>query len=272
MPSSVSTLLRQVSFKLSHIRNRLNRNRRSPPNDLPITRSLFHHAHGRHLTRDETNTAYAEAQGDLETARAPIINSTTTITTSGSGPARARRWSWANSDDFNVARTTRNTSDESEEEREEWREDWDEIRMSLKEVAKARPMITIIREDEPEDKHDSGFCEYDYAAVLRALQVSRQEVRQETVGGSRTALEREIRKLEEAALQIEEEDEEDEEEEQRREVAVDSRGRTLRQAALAMSDDGEEEERKDEELLVSSSDRGSMRTNQGQVASGDVWW
>ncbi len=268
MPSSISTLLHQVSSKLSHIRNRLNRNRRSPHNDLPVTRSLFNHTQGRHLTRDETNGAYTQAQGDLEAARAPVINSTTTTSTS-SGNARARRWSWANSDDFSVARMTPTTTDESDDERKEWREEWDEIRMSLKEVAKARPMITIIGEDEPEANHDSGYCEYDHAAVPRGQQVPRQKRSQETGEGSRRAFERVVRELKEIASQIREEEEEEEEERQLQ-VTVDSRGRTLMQIALAMSDDGEE--RGQEEMVEYSLDKGSMRTNYGWVASGDVWW
>lgn len=129
-----------------------------------------------------------------------------------------------------------------ETEEEDWREEWEDLGMQLREGARRKVVITTFTTSEAEvaedGRHDSGYYEdydFDYWKVIAAL----QEPQEESLGGDLGARSGGVRKQ-------------------------------LRQIALGDSDD--EEEDVDVELVERSQDLGSMRTRDGGVAGGDVWW
>jgi hypothetical protein len=270
MPSSTSTLLARLSTKLHplfRLGTLLSKRKPSTASDhLPITRSpypSFHHSRGRKLTRDSSEVLYAQAHWDVEAAPALAVDS------SSDGEDEVHEegeedevWSWEDQDEreFSVTRRTPQTSNTTDlsggqptreaTRGDEWKEEWKEISMCLREGAMRRVVITTVDNREDLEKHDSGYCEYDYAQALRALQEPRTE-RGDAGLGYLDRVAREFGKERCMAAS---------------KARFGAMVRSLRQEALAV--DGDEEE----EMMVHSRDTGSMKTRDGEVAGGDVWW
>ena len=124
-------------------------------------------------------------------------------------------------------------------------------------------MVTTInrqrRDSELGVKHDSGYCDYDYSAAIRALE-AREEPKpepEEDEGCDRAEafLARARERFEEAKREM------------RMVVSkVEFSGqvRQLRETALGGSDDGEEE--------IVYSREGWRARGEGEVVCGDAWW
>lgn len=141
---------------------------------------------------------------------------------------------------------------------ENWRQDWEPIRTKLKGGAQRRAVgITVDRRASLE-KHDSGYCDYDYLAALEALEepesVSEREDDRRAQAFVDTAMER----LEEARREMRRVTE--------RADFRKSLGKQLRQVAVG---DGDDEEEDEEKGMVYSVDLGSMRWWEGRVVCGD---
>jgi hypothetical protein len=234
MPSNPSTLLARLTSKLSHssrLSTRLlQKGKRSPTDDLPITRSnlAFQRERRRKLTPDESDVLDAPADN-----------------TTGTNSSNDEVWSWQDSDErqFSITATsgTPDSDLSAEDGEEEWGEDWEPIKMNLKRGAQRKVAVDMV---------PKGYCDYDIEAVLAALkEPEAEEEREEGLEGTMESLWQEAR-------------------ENSREMFVGRVRRQLRQVALAGSDDEEEEE----ELVVYTRDTGSMRTRDGEVACGNVWW
>ncbi len=134
--------------------------------------------------------------------------------------------------------------------------------MLLQQGAQRRVVITTVdrrRDGKSGPKHDSGYCDYDYSAALRALESMEEpkpELEQEEEGcGAEAPLAKARETFEKA----------------RREMKMVGskmefvgQVRRLRQTALASSDDEEQE------ITYS---RESWRTaGEGKVVCGEAWW
>jgi hypothetical protein len=245
MPSTTNALLSRLSSKvskLSGLRNRLTQKfKKRPADELPITHSSqgFHHERGRKLTRDETGVLFAQAQKDLEVAHALAAESITP------NSSKEKIWCWEESDQkdssgFATEKTPdTDLSGEGTEGEEDWREAWEPIKMQLKQVAKHKPVVTM---------PCGGLCDYDLWAALEALKEPNPE-------------------------------EEDGYEDIRNIESMIARFERLTRNMFGGSSEGaiyyeeeEEEEEEEEVFLEYTRDMGSMRTKDGEVAGGDVWW
>jgi hypothetical protein len=168
MPSHTSTFFTRLSSKVSNL---LQKRQNSPADNLPITRSslAFHREQGRKLQRDEANGLYAQAQRGIEAVPASVI-----VATSVAGD-NDEEWSWCNSGEGQLSGDEEQVSDRdqsAESERENWRHDWEPIMTMLKEGAQRRAVVATFDRRESEEKHDSGSCDYNYLAALKALEES----------------------------------------------------------------------------------------------------
>ncbi len=120
-------------------------------------------------------------------------------------------------------------------------------------------MVTTVdrrRDDELGAKHDSGYCDYDYSAAIRALEAEEElGPEEDKVSGAEAFLARARELFEEAKKEMK--------------MVVskgDFRGqvRELRQNALEGSDDEEEE--------IVYSREGWRTKGKREVVCGDAWW
>jgi hypothetical protein len=237
MPSNPSPLLARLSSKLSYLSRLptrlLQKGKKSPTDDLPITRSnlAFQRERNRKLSQDESDVLCGPAD-----------------TTTGTNSSNDEVWSWQDSDEKQVSITatggTPSSDLSAEDGEEEWEEDWEPMKMKLKRGAQRKVVVEMVRK---------GYCDYDIEAVLAALKEPEpEEEREEGLEGAMESFWQEAW-------------------ESPREVFAGRVSRQLRQVALADSD-GEEEEEEEEEVVVYTRNRGNTRTRDGEVVCGDVWW
>lgn len=198
---------------------------------------------------------------------APALAADTSQATSSSSE-EDDAWSWMELDEraFSVAAAAASVETRAERtpeidlagEDDDWREDWAPIGLALKAGAKRRVVVTTI-----EEKHDSGYCDYDYSTVLEALQKSEgkgrhEEEEEEEEDREREYLEGIVKKYEkigrDACLGSS------------RAVFTGRVRKQLRQVALEDVDDDKEEDGEE------TRDPGSMRMSGGDLACGDAWW
>jgi hypothetical protein len=107
------------------------------------------------------------------------------------------------------------------------------------------------------EKHDSRHCDYDYLAVLEALEEPKLESECEDDRRAQAFVDTAMERLEEARKEMRGITE--------RAVFRDS-AKQLRQVAVGASDDEEEDE---EQGMVYAVDPGRVRSREGRVACGD---
>jgi hypothetical protein len=206
MPSTPSTLLARLTSKLSYLfrvpTRLLQKGKRSPTDDLPITRSnlAFQRERNRKLTQDESEVLCGPAD-----------------TTTGTNSSNDEVWSWQDSDEKQLSITATGGTPASDlsavDGEEEWGEDWEPIKMNLKRGPQKKVVVEMMHK---------GYCDYDIEAVLAALKEPEpEEGREEGLEGAMETF------WQEAWVSS-------------REVFAGRVRRQLRQVALADSDDEEE--------------------------------